>query len=234
MNFGRVVRMAIRYKFTFAATIFSALMVAILWGGIIGAVYPVVEVVFKNKSMQQWIDEQIAENQKNLTAKTSELDQLKKRLVAAEKNRDEALVRETQQQIHNAEDDRTKADNGLWGAKIAKPYIDAYLPAGPFQTLVFITVFLFIGTVVKDFFLVANNVLTSRLSQLATFDLRKMFYRRTLADGPGQLQRRRHRRSDEPIYERCQSSGQGTGRPVRQTDSRAAEDVRLPGGGGVL
>ena len=33
---------------------------------------------------------------------------------------------------------------------------------------------------VKDLFLVANNVLVARLAQLATFDLRKLFYRRTL------------------------------------------------------
>ena len=43
MNFGRVVRMAIRYKFTFAASIVSSLMVAILWGANIGTIYPVVE-----------------------------------------------------------------------------------------------------------------------------------------------------------------------------------------------
>src|SRR5450830_1438727 len=89
MNFGRVVRMAIRYKFTFAATIFSALIVAVLWGGIIGAVYPVVEVVFKNKSMQQWIDEQIAENQKTAAAKSSELEKLQKELAASEQSGDQ-------------------------------------------------------------------------------------------------------------------------------------------------
>jgi ATP-binding cassette, subfamily B, bacterial MsbA len=180
MNFGRVVRMAIRYKFTFAATIFSALMVAILWGGIIGAVYPVVEVVFKNKSMQQWIDDQIQEHQTKLAAKSAELEQLQKQLAAAEKDGNETLVGTVQQAIRNAEVDRTKADSSLWAATKAKPWIDKYLPGTPFDTLLFITVFLFIGTVVKDLFLVANNVLTSRLSQLATFDLRKMFYRRTL------------------------------------------------------
>ena len=37
-----------------------------------------------------------------------------------------------------------------------------------------------LGTLVKDVFLVANNVLVARLAQLATFDLRKLFYRRTL------------------------------------------------------
>ncbi len=180
MNFGRVVRMAIRYKFTFAATIFSALVVAILWGGIIGAVYPVVEVVFKNKSMQQWVNEQIQDNQTKLAARSSELETLQKQLAAAEKAGDEKRVGEIQQQIFNANDDRTKAESGLWAAQTAKPWIDQYLPGSPFDTLLFITVFLFIGTVIKDFFLVANNVLTSRLAQLATFDLRKMFYRRTL------------------------------------------------------
>ena len=56
MNFARVVRMAIRYKFTFAASIVSALMVAVFWGANIGAVYPVVEVVLQDHSMQQWVD----------------------------------------------------------------------------------------------------------------------------------------------------------------------------------
>ena len=37
-----------------------------------------------------------------------------------------------------------------------------------------------LGTLLKDVFLVTNCILVSRLSQLATFDLRKLFYRRTL------------------------------------------------------
>ncbi len=179
MNFGRVVRMAIRYKFTFAATIFSALMVAILWGGIIGAVYPVVEVVFKNKSMNQWIAEKIEETQKADDAKSSELEQLRKDLAAAKQSGNKTAIAELQPKIKDAEYENLKAGWSLWAAKTAKPYID-YLPDSPFQTLLFITVFLFIGTVIKDLFLVANNVLTARLSQLATFDLRKLFYRRTL------------------------------------------------------
>ena len=39
---------------------------------------------------------------------------------------------------------------------------------------------LLVGTVIKDVFLVINNVLVARLSQRAVFDLRKLFYRRTL------------------------------------------------------
>jgi len=39
---------------------------------------------------------------------------------------------------------------------------------------------LFLGTLLKDLFLIANNVLVARLAHLATFNLRKQFYRRTL------------------------------------------------------
>lgn len=180
MNFGRVVRMAIRYKFTFAASVFSALMVAVLWGVNIGAVYPVVEVVFKNKSMQQWIDEKIVENKTTIATKTAEVEKLQQKLASVNKESDKGGAWEIQKALNVATDERDRATKSLWAAETAQPYIHAYLPADPFQTLVFITVFLLVGTVVKDFFLVANNVLVARMSQLAVFDLRKLFYRRTL------------------------------------------------------
>jgi ATP-binding cassette, subfamily B, bacterial MsbA len=180
MNFGRVVRMAIRYKFTFAAAVFSALMVAILWGANIGAVYPVVEVVFKNKSMQQWFDEKLVENQTIIEKKTPALDQLQRDLAAVEGSDDASRVSKIQQEIRDTKDALDRASYSLWAYEKGKPYVEAYLPSDPFNTLVFITIFLLVGTVLKDLFLVANNVLVARLSQLATFDLRKLFYRRTL------------------------------------------------------
>ena len=180
MNFGRVVRMAIRYKFTFAATVFCALMVAVFWGVNIGAVYPVVEVVFKGKSMQDWVKDQIAENQAAITKKTAELERCQRQLTVAKNAADEKREWEAEKAVGLVKDDLAKANRNLWAATAAKPYIDAYLPASPFNTLVFITVFLLVGTMLKDLFLVANGVLVARLSQLAMFDLRKLFYRRTL------------------------------------------------------
>jgi ATP-binding cassette subfamily B protein/subfamily B ATP-binding cassette protein MsbA len=61
-----------------------------------------------------------------------------------------------------------------------EPYVVAYLPNDPFLTIALVIGLLLLGTVVKDFFLIANNVLVARLAQQATFDLRKLFYRRTL------------------------------------------------------
>ena len=61
-----------------------------------------------------------------------------------------------------------------------QPWVDRYIPHDPFQTLALLIGLLFVGTLVKDLFLILNNVLVSRLAQLATFDLRNKFYHRTL------------------------------------------------------
>ncbi len=179
MNFGRVVRMAIRYKFTFATATFCALMVAALWVANIGILYPVIEVIFQDQSMQQWVDGKIKETDSTVAAKSAELDRLRRQL-AVTADGDAKTRRNLEWSIANARTDRDRAARSLQAYRSAKPYIDRYMPNSPFQTLLLITGLLVAGTLVKDVFLVANNVLVVRLAQLATFDLRKLFYRRTL------------------------------------------------------
>ncbi len=180
MNFGRVVRMAIRYKFTFAASILSALVVAVFWVANIGTIYPVVEVIFEDQSMQQWIDLKIEENQTTIATKSAEATELREQLTALGAAGGPQQRKNLQSDIANLETTLTSASATLRGCKIAKPYIDDYLPESPFQTLLVITGLLVVGTLIKDVFLVFNGVLVARMAQLATFDLRKLFYRRTL------------------------------------------------------
>ncbi len=180
MNFGRVVRMAIRYKLTFAASIFSALVVAVFWVANIGTIYPVVEVIFEGQSMQQWIDLKIEENQTAIATKSAEATELREQLTALGDGGGPQQRKNLQSEVANLETELSSASATLRGCKIAKPYIDDYLPGSPFQTLLVITGLLVVGTLIKDVFLVFNGVLVARMAQLATFDLRKLFYRRTL------------------------------------------------------
>ena len=182
MNFGRVVRMAIRYKFTFAASIASALLVAVFWGANIGTVYPVVEVVFKDKSMHQWIDGKIDESRSAVASKSAEVERLREQLAVAGKcgRHTSGRQRELQWELAKSESELAAATSGLNRYQAIKPYINRYLPDTPFHTLVLVTAILLVGTVIKDVFLVINNVLVARLAQRAVFDLRKLFYRRTL------------------------------------------------------
>ena len=83
MNFIKVIRMAIRYRWTFFCSIVCALMVAVFWGCNIGAVYPILEVTFQSESPQKWINRQIAETEKAAAEKTAEIAALKKELPQA-------------------------------------------------------------------------------------------------------------------------------------------------------
>ena len=145
-------------------------------GGNIGILYPVVEVVFDGQSMHQWVDAKIKHSHATIAEKSAAADVLRRQSAAAadrERSRLEAS-------IDGLERDVSAEQKALRSFEFAKPYIDAYLPASPFQTLALITGLLLLGTIVKGVFLIADNVLVARLAQLATFDLRKLFYRRTL------------------------------------------------------
>jgi ATP-binding cassette subfamily B protein/subfamily B ATP-binding cassette protein MsbA len=175
MNFGRAVRMAIRYKCTFAASIVCALVVAVLWGGNIGTLYPIVEVAFQGKSPQQWIDTRIESSRQTIAKESAKLEQFR-REASGSAAEEEALAGP----IALAEGRLAAEETALKTYGALKPYVDDYLPSDPFRTVALVVVLLLVGTVVKDVFLIANNILVSRLAQLATFDLRKLFYRRTL------------------------------------------------------
>src|SRR4051812_27634083 len=54
-NYWRAVRQSLRFRYSLAATLSCSLAVALLWGANIGLVYPVVEVVFRGESLQEWV-----------------------------------------------------------------------------------------------------------------------------------------------------------------------------------
>ena len=228
MNFFKVVRMALRYKWTFAASIVCALTVAVVWGLNIGSLYPVVEIFSKGDSMQVWVEREIAKADASVAEQTRAIAELQEQLdhtpqdAAAER-------RILGGKIVNAEARVTAETKAGQYYRRLKPYIDDYLPPDPFQTLGAGDLVLLVGTLVKDLFFISNNMLVARLAQLATFDLRKLFYRRTLRmdlatfsdDGTADLMSRF-------TNDMNQVAG-GPGGAVRQAGPRAAEDDRLPG-----
>ena len=72
-NFGRVVRLALHYRFTFIGSIICALMVGLLWGANIGVVFPIINVAFENESPQKWIAAEIDKANEKIVAKRAEI-----------------------------------------------------------------------------------------------------------------------------------------------------------------
>ena len=68
-NFGRALRLSLQDSYTLAASVACAVAVAVFWGGNISAVYPLVEVTTKGRSLQEWA----AEGIKNTSDRAAEL-----------------------------------------------------------------------------------------------------------------------------------------------------------------
>jgi ATP-binding cassette subfamily B protein/subfamily B ATP-binding cassette protein MsbA len=175
-SFGRVVRLALQYRLSVAASVACALMVGLFWGANISVVYPFVEIAFQEKSLHDWIDERIADNRAQQATALATIDRSKRLMAgASEDERTELLGA------------RSWAENRLgwekWLAKCyawAEPRIKTYLPDDAFQTLALLIILVLLGTVIKSLFIIAHTILVARLTQLGTFDLRKQFFRRTL------------------------------------------------------
>ncbi len=78
-NFARLVRFAWPYRVRFGLSLACAVAVAVFWGGNIGLVYPLLQVLIRSENCQHWVEEKIdathAESQV-LRARLDELDSL--------------------------------------------------------------------------------------------------------------------------------------------------------------
>ena len=176
-NFGRTLRLALRYRWTLAGSVLAALAVALLWVADLGAIGPLATVIIQNQSLQKWVDGTIAATQTRI----ADDDAAIVRLTAEQQAAPEARQREIQGELNAHESSRNAQQVLLIRyQRYLKPLIDRYLPNDPFKTLLLLIGLLLLATFVKDFFLVLNSVLISRLTIMATLDLRKLFYRRTL------------------------------------------------------
>lgn len=174
-NLGRALRPALRYRTILATSVFCALMVAVLWGGNISAVYPFVEVIFRGQSLQQWVDGRIDESESAIAAAEAKIEQFEHDLATRDVDREQVQGKLSLAQTR-LETERQTLGRYRW----LRPHLFRYVPDDPFRTLVFLVGLLLVGTLLKSGFVIAQQILVSRLTQLTTFNLRKHFYRRTL------------------------------------------------------
>ncbi|MGB6045617.1 MAG: ABC transporter ATP-binding protein [Pirellulales bacterium] len=175
-NFARVLKLSLRYRFTVAASVISAIAIALLWGGNIGAVYPMVEVIFEGHSPREWVDAEIAKAEQTTVRLTTTIDQLQRKKADA----DATAAGRIDAEIRELELRRVAEEEALAVRRRLQPFIHKYMPATPFSALMLVIAALVVGTLLKCLFLVISTILTERLCQLCTLHLRKQFYRRTL------------------------------------------------------
>ncbi len=175
-NFTRVVRLALQYRCSFIASVVCALGVGLFWGANIGALYPCAQVALQENSLQVAIDEKIDDSTKRIDEHAASLNQLQQELATAPPDAKKGLQAEIARTESRIQGERKSIGRYRW----ARPHVARFFPDDPFLTLVVLISLVLLGTAIKSLFLIAHSILVGRLSQLGTFELRKLFYRRTL------------------------------------------------------
>ena len=176
-NFYRVLQLAFRQRLTIAGIIVSSIMVAMLWGLNISALYPMVEVVFEGEGAVGYIEREQAETQTKIDEINTEIAALVAKREAASsdaaKSEIDSKISYSQAKLSIRTE---KAEWLTW----AHPYAQQYLPKRPFQMLVMIIVVLMVGTTIKLIALTANLMLVQEIAERTSMDVRNMFFRRAL------------------------------------------------------
>jgi ABC-type multidrug transport system fused ATPase/permease subunit len=255
-NFARLVRFAWPYRVRFGLSLGCAAMVALLWFTELGAVYPLLQILFNSQNCQKWVAEKIDAIETEIEAVTAQLDELDAvehlapgddprppKLVEHFQRRDEAFdrveraLRELERKVDTSinrgpkgqpapadqarlmalrrehrvagarlgelrrasnlvrDGDRAGlvhrrarlghdlAENTRWLGRYQwlQPRVNRYLPDESFKTLLLLLALVMTGVAVKGLFLFLQEVLVAKIMQRSLFDIRNLFFRRTMA-----------------------------------------------------
>lgn len=189
-QFLQILKLTIRRPLWIVGILVTALLVGVLWGGNISAIYPVVEVAFRGESLHYWINLKITECDQEIAKITSQLAQIEKATahdqggmsstaggatVSASSGdaKQSAAAKSLERQLRTLQ---TKRDGYVW----LRPWILRWTPSSAFATLCLILGLLLLGTLLKSVALVINSVLVSRVAHQTVFELRRRFFAHAL------------------------------------------------------
>src|SRR5208282_3110149 len=130
-NFRRVLWMACHYRWTLVGAVLSALGVAMLWGGNIGAVFPFAKIVLEGKSIQSWVADEIEHTAGAVNDLNKQIEKTEAQLAAVPPEQQAKLESALYTLRARRENESLAHDSYAW----AKPYLDRWLPNDAFQTL---------------------------------------------------------------------------------------------------
>jgi ATP-binding cassette, subfamily B, bacterial MsbA len=254
-NFVRLVRFAWPHRFRFALSIGCAAMVALFYFTELGAVLPLLNILFKSENPQRWISTRIDTIGQKITLLDAQAEEMEKIRVAADQGdrqaahlslnyrtlkdhsnelkerldlrqmsvdlpdlkglsqqfvkKEQAEIDVLHHQLEVVEGRLTELTRGsVWlkagdsGAiryrrdqlaqemayeqtwltryQKLKPLIYQYLPSDCFRSLLLLLGMVLVGVAIKGFFMFLQELLVADVMQRTQFDIRNLFFRRTL------------------------------------------------------
>ncbi len=175
-NLGRALGMALRYKWSILTSTLCALLIAVLWGANIGGVLPIIEIVFKGKSLHDMIDERLVDSRTAIDQSEARIARLQNELPNADTGQRKELERQIALNNSLLIDQQSSIERTRW----FEPFIRKYTPDDPFQTLLLVFGLLFIATVLRCVFLAINMYLVARVGHRTVLDIQDHLHRNML------------------------------------------------------
>lgn len=166
--------MTLKYRWSLLGSFGCSLLVAILWGANLGAVYPFVEIVLQNKTLPQWADQRIEQSTMRIESHTQRLEEIRLAAASSATQPSQSETRAIEYEL-KAEQDRL-ASTQYW-----QPTINRYAPGDAFETLMYLMGIMFTATVVRCVCLMGNMVYVARVGHRTVLDLQQRAFGKVLS-----------------------------------------------------
>ena len=169
-NFYRALREAWHYWPTLSLGILCSFVMALLWGANIIALFPVIETTIHGGNLQSWNEKRIVTVREKVVALKAEYEALEAVPGADEVNLKMQLKKDYLRTKIMAE------EFNLSSLERLQPWLNAWLPSEPFQTVVLVLTLVVFGTLLKQIFSLANIVLVNYVSQSIAREVRMRIF----------------------------------------------------------
>jgi len=181
-NFLRAIRLCLRFRWTLAAALVCSLLVGLFWGANIGAVLPLIRVLFRGESVLVAFDRDIADCRETIRELNTEIAELQ----SAESAATDAAP-QTSSSLVRLQDRRRAEIYALIARQRLRPVVERWLPRDTRSTLLLVVGALVFATLLKSLFLMGNSVLVERAVRRAMLGVRKDYFGRALEMDLSQL-----------------------------------------------
>jgi subfamily B ATP-binding cassette protein MsbA len=168
----------------FVLSCLCGLMVAILWGGNLTIIYPIMQVLLKEKTLQSHVNDEIAklrETQRReqgiITEFQAQLDALR---VAHEPEGSQRFSDAIRRLSRHQDELASATKQEWWMLKLASLVHASWFPTTEYRTFLFIVMLVVVSTFVKGVFLYLQDILVGECAETALSRVRKQLFRKML------------------------------------------------------
>ncbi len=191
-NFRRSVWFSWPYRRRLAGSILCALVVAVLWSVNLGAIFPVLKLLSTKKNLQQWVDDEIGEHQKQREVRAKEVAKINQSLQQLETEPDtperEKLQRGYSAALATATEDQDYHAAWDYRYQWLRAKVVRHMPTDRFETFLWIMAAVLGCVVVKGVFEFLHESLVGRVTNRTVFDIRNAFFGRVVRQDVRQIQ----------------------------------------------